>query len=145
MPKKVCLQCGERQHHSIHTADHAFVKAAYQGLRPVGEITERFNRSEGGKEYRKQAKQARGKRCLIQSPVCTGSAEHLHEPLSRGRAGGIAAALRDGPPPIPSCDACNGYVSDHPQWGREHGWLLSRKDVQSCGVESDNSSSSELS
>lgn len=32
--------------------------------------------------------------CQILSPVCTGFVEHLHEPLTRARAGGLEAAAR---------------------------------------------------
>lgn len=66
--------------------------------------------------------------CQIQSPACTGYVEHLHEVFSRGRAGGLEAALRDGAV-VPCCDACNGYVSENPVWAREKGWLVSAKDV----------------
>lgn len=64
--------------------------------------------------------------CQIQSPVCTGYVEHLHEPLTRGKAGGLEAALRDGPPPIPCCDPCNGYVSENQVWARERGFIVRR-------------------
>ena len=64
--------------------------------------------------------------CQIVAPGCTGHVQHLHEPLSRGRAGGLAAALRDGPPAVPACDHCNGYVSENPVWAAERGWLLHR-------------------
>lgn len=60
--------------------------------------------------------------CQIQSPVCTGFVEHIHEILPRGRAGGLAAALRDGDTAF-VCDACNGYVSEHPVWAHANGWL----------------------
>ena len=62
--------------------------------------------------------------CQIQSPVCTGFVEHLHEPLTRGKAGGLEAALREGPPPIPACDACNSYVSENQVWARERGFIV---------------------
>ena len=65
--------------------------------------------------------------CQIVSPVCTGYAEHLHEILTRGRAGGLEAALRDGPPPVVACDACNGYVGENPVWAAENGWLVSNR------------------
>jgi hypothetical protein len=128
-PKKVCAQCGMIKNHSVHLTDHDFVDPRPAGISPVGQRMTRFNQSDAGKEYRAQAKATRGQPCQIVSPVCTGFSEHLHEPLSRGRAGGIEAALRDGPEPIPCCDACNGWVSEHPVWAREKGLLVSRKDI----------------
>ena len=62
--------------------------------------------------------------CQIQSPLCTGYVEHLHEPLTRGKAGGLEASLRDGPKPIPACDACNGYVSENQVWAHERGFIV---------------------
>lgn len=126
-----CGSCGEIKNHSVHTYDHDFVDPRPAGLSPVGRRMQRFNASPEGKEYRERAKETRGQPCQIVSPVCTGYAEHLHEPLSRGRAGGIEAALRDGPPPIPCCDACNGYVSEHPVWAREKGLLIRLSDARS--------------
>lgn len=127
-PKKACAQCGMVKNNSVHLYDHDFSDPRPAGISPVGQrdrpgAGQRFIASEEGKEYRAKAKAARGQPCQIVSPVCTGYAEHLHEPLSRGRAGGIAAALRDGPEPIPCCDACNGWVSEHPVWARERGLL----------------------
>ena len=90
----------------------------------------RFQQSEAGKRYERMKQETRGLPCQIVSPVCTGASEHLHEPLTRGRAGGIEAALRDGPAPTECCDACNSYVSEHPVWARERGLLFSRKDIR---------------
>jgi phage tail tape-measure protein len=44
-------------------------------------------------------------------------------------AGGLEAALRDGPPPIPCCDRCNSYISENPVWAAENGWLVSKKEA----------------
>lgn len=119
----LCAVCEEIKNHSIHTYDHDFIDPRPVGISPVGRRMQRFNASDAGKEYRAQARATRGQPCQIVSPVCTGYAEHLHEPLSRGRAGGIEAALRDGPAPIPCCNSCNSYVSEHPVWAREKGLL----------------------
>ena len=68
--------------------------------------------------------------CQIVSPACTGYVEHLHEVFSRGRAGGLEAAVRDGAV-VPCCDRCNGYVSENPLWAAENGWLVSAKGRES--------------
>ncbi len=59
--------------------------------------------------------------CVIQAPVCTWYVQGLHEPLTRARAGSAQMAHEAGT--VPCCHACNGYVSEHPLWGLEHGWL----------------------
>lgn len=85
----------------------------------------RFNQSEAGKEYRAHVRElGKGETyCQIQSPVCTGIAQHLHEVLTRGRAGGIEAAIEKGPKPIECCNSCNSYVSENPVWAMERGLL----------------------
>lgn len=124
-----CGQCDGVKNHPDHTYDHDFVDPRPVGMNPIGKRAQRFQASDAGKQYEQAKRETKGEPCQIVSPVCTGYVEHLHEPLSRGRAGGIAAALRDGPPPIPCCDACNGYVSEHPVWAREKGLLISAKDI----------------
>ncbi len=52
--------------------------------------------------------------CQARTAVCTGRVEGIHEVLPRGRAGGLKAALRDGPT-IDCCHACNSYISEHPR------------------------------
>jgi hypothetical protein len=74
--------------------------------------------------YEDELAAAKGTPCQIVSPVCTGVSEHLHEPMPRGRAGGLEAAVRMGGT-IPACDACNGYVSANPVWAKERGFLFS--------------------
>ena len=125
-----CAQCDGAKNHPDHTYDHNFVDPRPVGMSPIGKRTQRFQASDAGKEYERTKRETQGEPCQIQGPTCTGFVEHLHEPLSRGRAGGLAAALRDGPAPIPCCDACNGYVSEHPVWARERGLLLSAKDIK---------------
>ena len=68
-----------------------------------------------------------GGKCQASIPdVCTGTSAHLHEILSRGRAGGLQAALRDGSV-IPVCDRCNGWISEHPLKAKSLGLLRSNK------------------
>ncbi len=52
--------------------------------------------------------------CQARTPACTGRVEGIHEVLPRGRAGGLKAALRDGPT-IDCCHGCNRYISEHPR------------------------------
>lgn len=126
----LCAVCGAKRNHSSHlravagAAYHAYQDASAPGLQPMSEGMRNFRRESG---YDAAAKEAKGQPCQVLSPVCTGRAEHLHEPLSRGRAGGLKAALRDGPQPIPCCDACNDYIAGNPVWATERGFLLSRK------------------
>ena len=55
-----------------------------------------------------------GGECEAKIPdVCTGTSEHLHEILSRGRAGGLEAAIRDSDV-LAVCDRCNGWISENP-------------------------------
>ena len=133
-PKVECAVCGKPQHHAVHSPtewDHDFQDSRRAGLQGVGKAKERFNRSPVGREYNARTAALKDGQtpCQIQSPVCTGVAEHQHEVLTRGRAGGIAAALRDGPPTVYACDPCNGYVSENVIWARERGYILSRREL----------------
>lgn len=124
-------ECGASKNHAVHgrfhREYHEYMRDKPVGLQPMSAGMRAFRRESG---YEASAKEAQGKPCQVLSPVCTGYAEHLHEPLSRGRAGGLKAALRDGPAPIPCCDRCNSYISENPTWAREQGLLVSRKDLR---------------
>lgn len=91
----------------------------------------RFNQSEEGKDYRARVRElGKGETpCQIQSPVCTGVAQHLHEDKTRGKSGGLDAAIRKGTQLIPACDACNGYVSENQVWARERGFIVRARDI----------------
>ena len=96
-----CAVCGSRKQASIHLGRinpgwHAFQDARRPGMKPMSDGMQAFREASG---YAAAVEAAKGTPCQIVSPVCTGTSEHLHEPLSRGRAGGLKAALRDGPPP----------------------------------------------
>lgn len=137
-PKVECARegCGKPQHHAVHSPsewEHDFEDPRRSGLQPVGKAKQRFDRSPAGRTYNARTRElAKGETaCQILSPVCTGIAQHQHEALTRGRAGGIAAALRDGPKPISCCDSCNGYASENPVWARERGLLFSARDIAS--------------
>jgi hypothetical protein len=123
-------ECGASRNHAIHSRFHPefheYMKDKPVGLQPMSAGMKAFRRESG---YDKAAKAARGTACQIMSPVCTGTAEHLHEVLPRGRAGGLKASLRLAPA-VEACDACNGWVMEHQVWARERGFLVSLKDVQ---------------
>lgn len=127
MPGATCAQCGARKSHPIHLralgmeGQHDFLDARRPGLQPMSAGMRAFREQSG---YNDAAKAAQGQPCQVVSPVCTGRAEHLHEPLPRGRAGGLKASLRDGPAPIPCCDACNGWIMENQTWARERGFLV---------------------
>lgn len=108
-------------HSRHHPEYHEYWKDKPVGLQPMSDGMRAFRKASG---YDAAVKDAKGKPCQVVSPVCTGRAEHLHEPLSRGKAGGLKAALRDGPAPIPCCDACNSWVMEHQDWAMQRGLLV---------------------
>lgn len=128
----MCAQCGAKKSHSIHVRAlgrdgwHEYTDSTAPGLKPMSAGMRAFRRESG---YDAAKAEAKGTPCQILSPVCSGTAEDLHEPLPRGRAGGLAASLREGPTPIPSCRPCNGYVMENQVWARERGFLVSLKDT----------------
>ena len=130
-PKKACAQCGEIKNNSIHLTDHDFVDPRPAGISPVGQRVTRFNQSEAGKEYRARVRElGKGETfCQIQSPVCTVIAYHLHEDKTRGKSGGIDAAIRKGTQFFDACDPCNAYVSENQVWARERGFIVRARDI----------------
>lgn len=126
-----CKVCGEINHNSIHTTDHDFVDPRPVGMSPVGKRMQRFNSSPEGKEYRAHVKElGEGETaCQINSPVCQGIARHIHEDKTRGKSGGIDAAIRKGTQLIDACDPCNGYCSENQVWAREHGFIVRARDI----------------
>lgn len=113
-------------HSRFHPEFHEYMRDRPVGLQPMSAGMRAFRRESG---YDAAVQEAKGEPCQVRSPVCTGRSEHLHEPLARGRAGGLKASLRDGPTPLPCCDACNGYIGENQVWARENGFLISRKDL----------------
>ena len=74
-------------------------------------------------KYSERSQEAQGQPCAVKSPVCTGTAQGLHHILSRGAAGGLEAAERLGPKPIPACNACNEYVEGKGRaWAKKRGY-----------------------
>lgn len=122
-----CFVCDGKRAHPIHVKAvgmagyHPYQDSSAPGLKPLSEGMRNYRQESG---YDAAVREAKGTPCQIVSPVCSGTAEHLHEPLSRGRAGGLKAAVRGGGT-VPSCDNCNGYIAENPVWAKEHGWLFS--------------------
>ena len=131
-----CESCGASKNHAAHSKwhqqYHEYVspRVGWQD-KPRSKLASRSARQQAVYDdgYAEAAAEARGEPCQVVSPVCVGTAMDLHEPLARGRAGGLKAALRDGPPPITACRPCNSYIMDHQVWARERGLLVSRKDL----------------
>lgn len=122
--------CGAHKAHAVHSRFHPqfheYLDARTAGLQPMSAGMRAFRKNSG---YDAAVEEAKGKPCQIMSPVCTGLAEHKHEVLPRGRAGGLKASLALAPA-VDACDACNGYVTGEGlTWGREHGFVVSRKDL----------------
>lgn len=66
--------------------------------------------------------------CPVKSQVCTHYVQGIHEILPRGRAGGIIVAHKPGNI-IGTCHACNSYISSHPLWAKDNGWLKSNSEA----------------
>ncbi len=64
--------------------------------------------------------------CQARTPVCTGYVETLHEPASRGRFGGLKAAVAAGGE-LPTCHRCNEWISEHPREAKTLGLLRSNR------------------
>ena len=70
--------------------------------------------------------------CAIRVPVpgiCTGWADDIHEPLTRGRGGSIT----DEDNQVPGCRPCHTYITDTPEsqlgWAYERGLLKHSRPV----------------
>lgn len=126
-----CGSCGEIKNHSVHTYDHDFQDPRPVGISPVGKRMQRFNASDAGKEYRAHSRElSKGETvCQIQSPVCIGTAQHIHEDKTRGKSGGLDAAIRKGTRLWDACDPCNSYVSENQVWAREKGFIVRARDI----------------
>lgn len=91
-----------------------------------------------GSNYSERSAEARGKPCAVNSPVCTKVAEGLHHILSRGAAGGLEAAERLGPKPVPACNRCQEYVEGKGrQWALDRGLRMTLKGLAGGGREQD--------
>jgi hypothetical protein len=122
--------CGGSKNAGIHSRFHAqyhpYLSDKQVGLQPMSAGMREYRKASG---YDAEKAAARGTPCQIVSPVCTGIAADLHEPLPRGRAGGLEAAYEIGGG-VPACRACNSYCSNEGQvWAAERG-LLFRNTVE---------------
>lgn len=75
------------------------------------------------REYRKLVKQMleEDKHCAIHSPVCTHVAQGLHHKVKRSMKN-----LTDLKILVRSCNACNSFLEENPDWGVEHGFIISK-------------------
>lgn len=75
------------------------------------------------REYRKLVDELLKKdgRCEINSPVCTKKAQGLHHVVKRS-----AKNLTDLKNLKRSCNACNDFLEANPDWGAEHGFIISK-------------------
>lgn len=130
--KCVCSLSKNALVHSRHYQEadaHDFMDPRKPGLKPMSERMAEFREASG---YNAAVKAARGKPCAVGFDGCMGIAQHLHEPLSRAQAGGLKAALRDGPPPLPCCDYCNEAIEQTVNgraWALAHGFKVKRKEA----------------
>lgn len=60
--------------------------------------------------------------CQIRRPECTGRATEIHHRLSRARGGDLVDRANF----VSACSSCHSYVTEHPRWAAEHGWLTRR-------------------
>lgn len=127
----VCDQVSHGRRHEGQDADHEYEGPAKAGfgqkprpaLAPRSEKRQTFYRETYVPAVREAV--GDGKRpCPVKAEGCTGFVEALHERASRGRFGGLPAAVEAGGT-VGMCSSCNGYISTHPIWARENGWLLS--------------------
>jgi hypothetical protein len=83
-------------------------------------------RKKDNKEYKKIVieKMLQSKNCEIKSPVCTKRAEGLHHMKKRG------AELLNKKYLKRSCNPCNQYLEEHPNWGKEKGFIISKHQVE---------------
>ena len=127
MPARPCSNCGRPKsapNHSRHYRGEdicTYIDNKTPGLAPMSEGMRNWRRQSGYDEHKRAIQ---GTPCQVVSPVCVGIAEDLHEPLTRGRSGGLRASYEIGGG-IPACRPCNGYIGENPVWAAERGFLFS--------------------
>jgi len=80
-------------------------------------------RKQDDKQYKKiiKAQVKKDNRCKVKSPECTGEMEGMNHIQKRSPNN-----LLEKENLTPSCNACNRYIEEHPQWAKNHGHLISR-------------------
>ena len=139
-----CLQVKNGPRHYGHDADHDYLgekKAGFGSARaplnPRSEKRERYyadHRVPAVKNAVGDGRRPCGLlheldgtlREITPSPVCTGWVEGIHEVASRGRFGGLKAALKAGPT-IDCCHACNRWWSEHSKEAEAAGLLMKNR------------------
>ena len=133
-----CARCSYPKLHDAHVSIDPAVRICPEYVKPERKKRREQMAAKSDKriayleesDYAARSAAARGKPCEVASPVCTKRAEGLHHVLSRGAAGGLEAAERLGPEPIPSCAACNEHVEREGRaWAVERGLRMTLKDV----------------
>lgn len=133
-----CARCGYPKLHEAHVSVDPAVRVCQEYIKPERQKRRELMATKSERrieylersDYAARSAAARGKSCAIASPVCTKAAEGLHHVLSRGAAGGLEAAERLGPEPIPACSACNEHVERAGRaWAVERGLRMTLKDV----------------
>lgn len=111
--------------------EHDFVDTRPMGMNPIGKRMQRFNASPEGQEYRAHARElTKGETpCQIKAPGCTKVAQHIHEASTRGKSGGLDAALRKGTLLFDACDSCNSYCSNNQVWAEARGFIERARDI----------------
>lgn len=74
---------------------------------------------------KKQLIKKHGDKCMVKSPVCIGHPCYLQH--NRGRIGDDN--LTNPENIILSCNPCNTFIEDNPQWAKERGFKLTKHEV----------------
>lgn len=107
----------------------AWARAPRKRIKPRSDKRARFMRE----VYVPAVRAVVGKPCGVRSRVCTGTAEGLHEPLTRARAGGLEVAFAAGA--VASCHPCNEFVSqtvEGQRWATARGLLRRASEKGPC-------------
>lgn len=98
------------------------VSGSLKEVKPIKPRSEKMDKVMK-KEYVPQVKEmvAKGTKCSVNSPVCSGLAQGFHH-----LAGRVGDKLLDREKMIPCCNKCNLYVEENDLWARSKGLKLSK-------------------